>query len=508
MKVFKALLFLILLSGISFQLFSEYVWDYPDRPSYSEWCGIMEDLGDYDQVTCEEIGTSIGNRKIHCLTASTNPDERGEKPIFQYTAGVHGNENGPIMNGPWLIDWLVNNYATDARAKLVLDSVIIKMVALHNPDGCYASGNSTFGSRRTNNAGVDMNRNYPYPENFPGLGSNPASPTTEVQIMMDFYAEHVFTLGWGWHSGFEGFSVPWTCISLKHQDFEWYNYVSRNFIDDVQDEAANYHISNLQDNGYWDAYQDGMAWTDGGYNVLKGTGKDYVCWYAYCRGTCPELSNPQLLTSAQNFQKYWDWTYSACVDYILEILNGIRGRVQINGKGVRAKVFVNDHDEDVNGVDYHTYVFSDSTGNGCYTRLMSGGTYSVTYSVTADDAPDGVARDSTISGISVSNGQKSHMDCFWDVTNIELNKNVIALADVKIQTRNRGVTISLHNNKGIVKAAIYNAAGKLVKSLMTSTNTISWNGLTDSGSKVGPGCYILHLQAAHNNLKKAFVLSN
>jgi len=507
MKFIKLAVLTLFITGASFQLFSQYVWDYPDRPSYSQWCQIMTDLGKYDQVICDTLGTSVNGRLLHVLTVTTNPEERGEKPKFQWVSGIHGNETSPIMNAPWMVDWLVNNYATDARAKLILDSVIIIMVPLHNPDGCYSNGNSTFGGVRTNANGVDMNRNYPYPPNFPGLGTNPASPTKEVNLLMELFNQHVTTLGWGWHSGFEGFSVPWTCIVKKHQDFEWYTYVSRQFIDKVQDEAANYHITSLQDNGYWDAYQDGMAWTDGGYNVLKGTGKDWITWYRYTRGTCPEISNPQLITSASEFQKYWDWTYEASLDYMLQILNGIRGRVQVDGKGVRAKVFVNDHDEPVNNVEYHLYVYSDSTGNGCYTRLIYRGTYSLTFTVAAEDSPDGKEYDSTITGVVVENDKKTHLDVFFNSgTGIIANNKFIHLEDLKISQLNRNIHISFGDYTGRAKADIYNASGRLVKSIVSNSNTISWNGLSNNGSKVSAGCYILHLQAANNSLKKTFMI--
>ncbi len=497
MKCIKLIFCIVFLTGVSFQLFFFfYVWDYPDRPNYDQWCKIMTDLGEYDQVSCEVIGTSVQNKDIHCLTISTNPDERGEKPKFQWTAGVHGNETSPIMNAPWMCDWLVNNYDTDERAKLILDSVIIKMVALHNPDGCFKNG--SFGGERTNANGYDMNRNYPYPKNFPGLGTNSAPIQKETQIMMDMYNKNVFTVGWGWHSGFEAFSVPWTCIVGKHTDFEWYNYTCRNFIDKAQE---------LGGSGYWSAYQNGMAWTDGGYNVLKGTGKDWVCFYSYCRGNCPEISNPQLLTSASDYQKYWDWTYEATLGYILEILHGIRGRVHVAKKGVRAKVFVNDHDEDINGVDYRSYIFSDSTGNGCYTRMIYKGTYSVTYSVEAGDSPDGKAYDTTITGIVVENGKKTHVDVFFaDGTGITTNSNSLTLADVKIRTLNRGVAITLSKSSSNVNAQIYNATGKLVRSLVSSTGTISWNGSSNTGSRVSPGCYVLHLKTNNGNLQKAFMV--
>ncbi len=501
MKGLKSVILTLCILGASFTLFAQYVWDYPDRPSYSEWCKIMTDLGEYDQVICDTLGTtgSSYNRIIHCLTITTNPEERGEKPQFQWTAGIHGNETSPIMNAPWMCDWLVNNYGTDARATMILDSVIIKMVALHNPDGCYANGDGTFGGVRTNANSVDMNRNYPYPKNYPGLGTNNATVQKETRIMMDMYNDNVFTLGWGWHSGFEAFSVPWTCIVGKHKDFEWYNYVCRDFIDKVQA---------LGGSSYWSAYQNGMAWTTGEYKVLKGTGKDWVCFYGYCRGNCPEISDKQLLTSASEYQRYWDWTYEATLDYILEILNGIRGRVHVAKQGVRAKVFVNNHDEDINGVDYHSYVFSDSTGNGCYTRMISKGTYSVTYSVEADDSPDGKAYDTTITGIVVENGEKTHMDVFFgEGTEIAFNKNSVNLADVKIRTLYKGIIITLGNNSGSVKADIYNANGKLVKSLFSTGNSISWNGLNNNGNNVSAGCYILDLQTADNNLKKAFILS-
>ncbi|GAJ23919.1 unnamed protein product, partial [marine sediment metagenome] len=107
----------------------------------------------------------------------------------------------------------------------------------------------------------------------------------------------------------------------------------------------------------------------------------------------------------------------------------------------------------------------------------------------------------------VQNGQKTHMDVFFESgVDIASNKSNIHLADVKIIPLNKGINITLGNYIGNVKADIYNATGKLVKTLVSNTNTISWKGFSNNGSRVSAGCYILHLQAANNSFKKAFII--
>ena len=108
-------------------------------------------------------------------------DAKAEKPPnMVWTGGIHAREYAPQEVGIKFIEWLLENYKTDANARMMLDNNRYHFI-VHNPDGrklaeqdisarqrkntnyvTAACTTTTGGVLNTLNSGVDLNRNYPF----------------------------------------------------------------------------------------------------------------------------------------------------------------------------------------------------------------------------------------------------------------------------------------------------------------------------------------------------------
>ena len=79
-----------------------------------------------------------------------------------------------------LIDYLLNNYSVNDRVTEIVNNVEIWINPLANPDGAYTNNNSVYGAIRYNANWVDLNRNYPDPEDGPHPDGNPYQIETEA----------------------------------------------------------------------------------------------------------------------------------------------------------------------------------------------------------------------------------------------------------------------------------------------------------------------------------------
>ena len=101
-------------------------------------------------------------------------------PAMVWTGGIHAREYAPQEVGMKFVEWLLENYSTDANARMMLDNNRYHFI-IHNPDGRklaeqdisarqrkntnYVSAACTTTSNgvpNTLNSGVDLNRNYPF----------------------------------------------------------------------------------------------------------------------------------------------------------------------------------------------------------------------------------------------------------------------------------------------------------------------------------------------------------
>jgi hypothetical protein len=108
----------------------------------------------------------------------TNRSIAGPKPVYWYDAGIHSREIATPEVATRFVDWLLNNYATDADAHWLVDYQDIWVVPMVNPDGHHiveAGGSSPLMQRKNadnqagcavyppgsnSQMGVDLNRNF------------------------------------------------------------------------------------------------------------------------------------------------------------------------------------------------------------------------------------------------------------------------------------------------------------------------------------------------------------
>jgi len=154
-----------------------------------------------DIVSYETIGESVEGRSIYALAIG-----KGQTHVL-ITAGIHAREtaNTPLLM-QCLFDFLYA-YAAGGEYADILQKVTLIVVPLVNPDGYDECLTNQDAAKKTNAAGVDINRNFPckywggekktagngYPGPF--AGSEP-----ETQAVMALFDRYAFALAADIHS--------------------------------------------------------------------------------------------------------------------------------------------------------------------------------------------------------------------------------------------------------------------------------------------------------------------
>ncbi len=321
---------------------------------------------DYPNICrVETLGLSEAGRPIKIVKITDNPDNNEQEPEFYYTGQMHGDEIVDYIIFLRLIDYMLSNYGTDTRVTNLINNYEIWINPLSNPDGTYAGGNSTVsGATRSNYHGVDLNRNFPSPNDPNPSGQN----ENEIQMQIAFADAHHFVMSANTHSGAELVNFPWdswTSSQRMHADHDWWYHVSRNYADEV-------HLNVPPDSSYMNEYDNGV--THGGdWYVVDGSRQDNMGYYKYCREVTLELSHDKMLNCEQ-LPAHWTYNRDAMLGYIEECLYGFNGTVKnSNGDPLNAKIKIYGHDID------NSEVYTDPV-NGDYYRPIEPGTYNVTYS--------------------------------------------------------------------------------------------------------------------------------
>ncbi|MCK4361540.1 MAG: hypothetical protein KAV70_07320, partial [Bacteroidales bacterium] len=199
-------------------------WDfYPNYEAYESMMYQFET--DYPNI-CKivNIDTLPSGRKLLIAKITDNILAHENEPEFLYTSTMHGDETAGYVLMLRLIDYLLSNYGSNDRITDMVDNIEIWINPLANPDGTYAGGNNTvYGATRTNANGVDLNRNYPDPEDGPHPDGNPWQP--ETIAFMDLAEDHDFVLSCNIHSGIEVCNYPWDTWYPRHADDDWWIFV-------------------------------------------------------------------------------------------------------------------------------------------------------------------------------------------------------------------------------------------------------------------------------------------
>ena len=337
-------------------------WDsYPD---YNTYLDLMNQFAvDYPSIcNIEKIGVSIEGRDILVARISDNAGVDEAEPEFLYTSSMHGDELTSYVLTLRLIYDLLTGYNNNPEITYLVNNMEIWINPLANPDGTYFYGNSTVaGATRFNAAGVDLNRNFPDPEN--GLHPDGYPWQDENLAMMTFLNSRNFILSANLHTGSELVNFPWDTWEILHADDGWYEDISRQYADTVHAYSivsGNYFTS--EDNGVTNGY----AW----YST-NGNRQDYVNWFTNSREVTMELSFVKTPSPIQ-LPLYWESNYRSMYGFIEQCNKGIYGLVTdtINGNPIKAKIEVIGHDFN------NSEVYSDES-KGYYRRMLSPGIYDI-----------------------------------------------------------------------------------------------------------------------------------
>ena len=451
-------------------------WDF--YPSYEVYVEMMYAFETQYPDLCKvsSIGTSVDGRELLVAKITDSLHVSQNEPKILYTSSMHGDEISGFVLSIRLIDYLLSNYESDTRVTKIINNVELWINPLANPDGAYANGNSTvFNAQRYNANWVDLNRNYPDPED----GAHPdwSEYQPETMAFMAFADSVKFDISSNFHGGEEVANYPWDTWSNMPADYDWWLHVMNEYAGLAQENS---------NPGYFTVYENGIT---NGYDwyEVNGGRQDYMNYFHHCREFTLEISDSKT-PPGQDLPYYWDANYNSFLAYIEQGMYGLHGVIadSLTGEPLFAEVYINNHDTDSSEVysrlpigDYHRYLYS--------------GNYSLTYSA------DGYIS-KTISSVAITNNETTILD-------VKLLKNTVGL-DSEMITDLRVFpqpAISYVTIEGLPKNStnmyVFDIQGKKIRNLNLTSNS----SITISRDNLNAGIYFLVFVSNEILYKKEFV---
>ena len=358
--------FKLINNQVSFDNISKNNWDY--YPTYNQYVDMMYAFADSFPNICKvhSLGTLNSGREILIVNISDNVGQKENEPSFLYTSSMHGDELTGYVLMLRFIDDILNNYNTNGRITYLVNEIDIWINPLANPDGAYAGGNSNvWGATRSNANFIDLNRNFPDPQDGPHPDGNPWQE--ETLIFMGLSDTINFNLSSNLHTGAVVANYPWDTWSQLTADDSWWQHVCNEYADTCQFYGTGNYFTN-----YNDGIINGYDWYE-----VDGGRQDYMNYYKHCREFTLELSNDKT-PNPQELPSFWNATHPSFYNYMQQSLFGLRGIItdSITGLPIKARVEIANHDVDSSHVysslpigNYHRYIYQ---GNYSFTFSKSG----------------------------------------------------------------------------------------------------------------------------------------
>jgi len=451
-------------------------WDF--YPSYEVYVEMMYAFETQYPDLCKvsSIGSSVNGRELLVAKITDSLNVSQNEPKILYTSSMHGDEISGFVLSIRLIDYLLSNYESDTRVAKILNNVELWINPLANPDGAYTNNNnSVYNAQRYNANWVDLNRNYPDPEDGTHPDGNSYQP--ETVAFMNFADSVQFDISSNFHGGAEVANYPWDSWSNFPADYDWWLH--------VMDEYAAFAQEN-SDNGYFTSFDNGIT---NGYEwyEVNGGRQDYMNYFKHCREFTLEISSSKT-PAGQDLPYYWEANYNSFLAYIEQGMYGLHGVItdSLTGEPLFAEVYINNHDTDSSEVysrlpigDYHRYLYS--------------GNYSLTYSA------DGYIS-KTISSVAITNNETTILDVKLLKNTVGLDSEIITDLHVFPQPAISYVTIE-GLPKNSTNICVFDIQGKKVRNLnLTSNSSIIINR-----ENLNAGTYFLVFVANEILYKKEFV---
>jgi len=363
-------------------------WD--SYPTYDAYVAMMYQYAADHPNLCAivDAGSTIDGRSILFARISDNVAVEEDEPEALFSSSMHGDETTGYILSLHLIDSLLTGYGSDSLITRLVDSCEIWINPLANPDGTYAAGNNTVsGATRGNANYIDLNRNFPDPDDGQHPDGHIWQP--ETVVMMDLAEAHSPAISANFHGGAEVVNYPWDTWARLHVDNDWFVAVSRQYADSVHHYSPSGYLTDL-DNGITNGY----AW----YTITGGR-QDYMNYWRGCREVTIEISSTKLLPGTQ-LPAHWNYNRVSFLNWFENALYGVRGVVTdaSTGDPVFATVFIVSHDSNLDS----SRVFTDPDV-GDYHRMIKAGTYDVEF-----HAPGYYLK--TVKGVSVATQSGTRLD--------------------------------------------------------------------------------------------------
>ncbi len=360
-------------------------WDF--YPTYEAYVALMYQFQDAYPQICSvfSIGQTVEGRELLVARISDNAGYDEGEPQFLYTSSMHGDEISGYVLMLRLIDFLLSEYGNSDDITQMVDNMDIWINPLANPDGTYHTGNNTvFGATRYNANTVDLNRNYPDPEDGPHPDGQEYQPETEA--FMNIAENNHFVMAANFHGGAEVFNYPWDTWPQLHADDDWWQFTGREWADTVHKYGPPGYFDDLN-NGITNGY----AWY-----TTSGSRQDYMNYFIHCREVTLEISNEKIYP-AEQLPDLWEYNYRSFINYMKQASYGIRGKVLQKGTGIplEATITLLNHDDEGS-------VVITNPVDGWFFRPVYEGVYSV--SVMANNLVQ------TFDSVAVENYQSVQLD--------------------------------------------------------------------------------------------------
>lgn len=287
-----------------------YQWNR--YPTYEVYVEMMNHFADTYPTLCrlDTLGTSVNGRLILALAITGSDENDLVRPPFYYTSTMHGDEITGFYFMLRLCDTLLSSYGLSRDITNLLNSVVVYINPLSNPDGTYRGGNNTVANAvRYNANSVDLNRNFPDP-----FGTNPLDSIQPENIAQINYAQqHHFRMSANLHGGSEVMNYPWdsfTSAERPHEHAEWWKQVSKRYVDTCRLSSRRI-FSDVNSNGYI---------AGGDWYVIPNGRQDYFNYVHHTLELTMEVSSTKKLPSEQLI-RYWNIQSRSLINYIKEVLS-------------------------------------------------------------------------------------------------------------------------------------------------------------------------------------------
>jgi hypothetical protein len=369
-----------------------------------------------------------------CAKVSDNVNTHEAEPEFFYGATLDSDEPVGLVLMLRLIDYLCTNYGKDTLVNKLVDSVEIWISPLGDPDELYTRPRPPYLNRNFPCACKQSNHEY-------GIYT---SWEPETKAFLDFFDKHSFVTGADIHSSAECAIWPYASIVTHPADFQWYKMVAEQYRDLAQENSPDHYFTYM-----------GGAIHHYVFYTVHGIRIDCMAYHKHCRSLILEICDSKR-PDESTLPDYWDYNYKALLNFIEQVLYGIRGTVSdtLTGDPLNAKVFIENHDQDSSHIYSHL-------PHGDYYRPIYIGNYNVTFS------KDGYYP-KTITDVQVQNNIAT-------ILNVKLRK----ISNYIIPEKNNFKDLSINNWYNIKTIEIYDLMGRKVKTLPADgfESWKKWNGV-------------------------------